>query len=276
MAAQAAALLSFAEQILGPCELVTSPTAGDRVALIRDARGRDYVAKCHSSAEKHRREVRAYRCWAPALGARAARLAGADPDAMTILLTALPGHPCQGDGDIAAHHQAGMLLRLFHDAEPPRPLDGFREWLTGRVSGWRERCDPLLGAVDKQAIDQHLAALHALAAPIGGPCHLDYQPRNWLLDHAGTLRVIDFEHARIGLQARDFVRLQFRFWTCRPDLRAAFFDGYGRCVTEDEHQVIRHCGAVDALTALVRGTQAGDAAMIAHGRATLRQLRSGD
>lgn len=35
-------------------------------------------------------------------------------------------------------------------------------------------------------------------------------------------------------------------------------------------------GAIDALTSLVRGTQAGDNAMIAHGRATLRQLQRGD
>lgn len=271
-----AELRSFAEQILGPCELITPPRASECVAWIRDALGRDYVAKCHPSAEKHRREVRAYRCWAPALGTRAARLVSADPATMAILVTALPGHACQGPGDITAHRQAGALLHLLHDAEPPRPLDGFQHWLTSRISWWFERSGSLLRAGDKQAIDQHLAALHALGAPDGGPCHLDYQPRNWLLDQAGTLRVIDFEHARIGLQARDFVRLQFRFWASRPDLRAAFFDGYGRSLTEEENQIIRHCGAIDALTALVRGTEAGDAAMIAHGRATLRQLQHGD
>lgn len=275
MAGQPSALRSFAEQILGPCELVT-PMAGERVAWIRDALGRGYVAKLHPGAEKHRREVHAYRCWAPALGASAARLVAADPDTMAILVTALPGHPCQGAGDIPAHRQAGALLRVLHDSEPPRPLDGFQGWLTSRISWWLERSGPLLPAGDKQAIDQHLAALHALGAPSGGPCHLDYQPRNWLVDQAGVLRVIDFEHARFGLQARDFVRLQFRFWASRPDLRAAFFDGYGRCLTETEEQIIRHCGAIDALTALVRGTQAGDAAMIAHGRATLRQLQHWD
>jgi hypothetical protein len=52
-------------------------------------------------------------------------------------------------------------------------------------------------------------------------------------------------------------------------------DGYGRPLTDQEDQWIRCCGAIDVLTALVRGSQADDAAMTAHGRATLRQLSGG-
>jgi hypothetical protein len=278
MARLPSTLLSFAEQSLGPCVLVTALAGGEhdeRVERIRDARGREYFAKRHPSAEKHRREVHAYRHWAPALGACAARLVATDPKTMAILVTALPGNPCQGADDVRAHRQAGAVLRLLHDAEPPRPLDGFQQWLTTRVSWWREQSAPLLSAGEKQAIDHHLAALHMLGTPNGGPCHLDYQPRNWLIDQAGTLRVIDFEHARIGLQTRDFARLHFRFWPSRPDLHEAFFDGYGRCLTETEQQTVCHCGAIDALTALVRGTQTGDAAMVAHGRTTVQQLQDG-
>ncbi|SRR6266568_2980185 len=79
----------------------------------------------------------------------------------------------------------------------------------------------------------------------------------------------------LGL-ARDFVRLHFRCWTARPDLRDAFFDGYGRNLTEVDQQAICHCGAIDVLTALVRGRQTGDATMTAHGRQTLRQLQQRD
>lgn len=276
MARPPSALRSFAEHAVGPCELVTSPAGGGDdagAARVQDTSGREYIAKCHSSPEKHNREVHAYRCWAPALGASAPRLVAADPKTLAILVTALPGHPCRGTGDVRAHRQAGALLRLLHDTEKPRPLDGFQEWLATRVWWWREQSRSLLTAGDRQIIDHHLTALRALGTPDGGPCHLDYQPRNWLVDQAGTLRVIDFEHARVGLRARDFVRLWFRYWPSRPDLREAFFDGYGRPLTGQEHQAVRHCGAIDALTALARGTQTGDTAMIAHGRATLRQLQ---
>ena len=50
--------------------------------------------------------------------------------------------------------------------------------------------------------------------------------------HAGDVSLIDFEHARINLPARDFVRLRFRIWAARPDLRDAFLDGYGRPLTK--------------------------------------------
>lgn len=116
---------------------------------------------------------------------------------MTILVTALPGRLCHDPGDTGAHRQAGALLRLLHDAEPPRPLEDFQHWLTGRVGSWREQAAGLLSASERRIIDQHLAALRMLGVPSGGVCHLDYQPRNWLLDHSGTLRVIDFEHTRL-------------------------------------------------------------------------------
>jgi len=188
------ALRGLAERHLGSCRLVALPGGdrpGQRVARFRAADGREYIAKQHLAAEKHRREVHAYRRWAPALGANAPQLLAADQATMTVLITALPGQPVDGAGDVPSHRQAGVLLRSFHDAEPLWPLDGFQYWLASHISRWREQCLPLLSARERQVIDQHLATLHGLGAPLGGPCHLDYQPRNWVTDHAGTLGVID-------------------------------------------------------------------------------------
>lgn len=272
-------LYAFTESHLGPCELVIRVTRSERggqVAWVRDGHSREYIAKQHSDAEMHRQEVHAYRRWVTALGEGAPRLAAANPDALMILVTALPGRAGQGAGDLSAHRQAGALLRRLHDAQPAEPLAGFQEWVATRIRWWRDQAAPLLSAGEQDLIDHHLAALHDLDAPSGGPCHLDYQPRNWLIDSAGTLRVIDFEHARVCLQARDFVRLQFRYWPSRPDLRAAFFDGYGRQLTAEEQQLVRHCAAIDVLTGLVRGSQTRDVALVGHARATLRQLRHED
>ncbi len=271
------ALHRFAEHALGPCEPAASPSGGTdsgRVVRIRDSRGREYIAKRHTSAGKHAQEVRAYHRWAPALGAGAARLLAADLQTMTILITALPGHPADSTADARDYHrQAGALLRLLHDAEPPRPLPGFQQWLDNRISWWRQQSASLLSAEEQRIIDHHLAALRALGIPVGGPGHFDFQPRNWVVDQAGTLRVIDFEHARVGLQARDFTRLHFRYWASRPELRDAFFDGYRRRLTAAEQQAVLNCGAIDALTALARGAQTGDSTLVSHGRATLTHLR---
>lgn len=271
------ALHRFAEQALGPCEVAASPAGSPGsgfVFRIRDSRGREYVAKRHTTASKHAREVHAYRHWAPALGAGTAQLVAADAQTMTILITALPGCPAGGPGDDRyCHRQAGALLRLFHDAEPAQPLPGFQHWLHDRIFWWHQQSASLLSAEDQRVIDHHLTALRALGAPDGGPGHFDFQPRNWVVDRDGTVRVIDFEHARIGLQARDFTRLHFRYWASRPRLRDAFFDGYQRWPTAAEQQAVINCGAIDALTALARGAQTGDSTLVSHGRATLARLR---
>jgi aminoglycoside phosphotransferase (APT) family kinase protein len=165
-----------------------------------------------------------------------------------------------------------MLLRRFHDAEPCRELPWFRDWLLGRARYWSSRARNLLPPADFAVIADLLAALGRLAIPPGCPCHLDFQPRNWLVSRAGSLAIIDFEHARIDLPARDFVRLHFRVWPQRPDLRDAFFDGYGRPLTDVEDELIRHLGALDVVTSLVRGNETRDPQLTAFGRSTLRQL----
>lgn len=273
-------LRGFAEQALGLCELATPPGDGPDsgfIIRIRDSGGREYIAKRHASAGKHAREVHAYRHWVPAIGTGAARLVAADPQAMMILITALPGHPAEDSGYAQDHQrQAGALLRKFHDAEPAQPLQGFQQWLDDRISWWLRQASPMLSARDQQVIEHHLAALRTLGVPDAGPGHFDFQPRNWVIDQAGTLRVIDFEHSRVGLQARDFTRLHFRYWASSPSLRDAFFDGYQRPLTATEQQAVIHCGAIDALTALARGTDTGDSALVSHGRATLARLHAGD
>lgn len=268
-------LLNMAQRLLGPCQTADFAVDGlpESVLRVRDRAGREFIIKRHSSLQKHHREVAAYRAWVAALKGRAPTLVAADPGALVIVTTAIPGRPCREPGSPSEHQQAGALLRLLHDAEPARPLTEFGQWLDRRVRLWRERADRLLAPVNRALIDKHLRALAGLGAPPGGPAHLDYQPRNWLADPHGTLRLIDFEHARIDLQARDFVRLAFRYWPARPDLRAAFFTGYGRELTGSEQRIVESCAAIDVMTALARGAAAGNRQLTTHGQATLRLLR---
>ena len=106
------------------------------------------------------------------------------------------------------------------------------------------------------------------------PCHLDFQPRNWLLGPAADLYLVDFEHARTDIPLRDLVRLRFRVWPARPDLKDAFLNGYGRDLTGSDTETLQHLGALDALTAIARGHQNHDIQLIQYGHSTLRQLRA--
>lgn len=80
--------------------------------------------------------------------------------------------------------------------------------------------------------------------PILTPCHLDFMPRNLIRDADGTVRVIDFEHARYDLPARDLVRLATRIWPRRPDLQQAFCDTYGT-LSELDWLIIDCCAVID-------------------------------
>jgi len=66
------------------------------------------------------------------------------------------------------------------------------------------------------------------------------------------MRLIDYEHARYDLAARDLVRLATRVWPRRPDLKESFlFFTYGE-LDDLDLAVIEHVTYLDALTARVR------------------------
>lgn len=266
-----AGLHAAAARLLGPCTLTA--VLGLAVARVTIASGDEVVVKQHATRAKHEREVHAYCHWTGSLGSSAPALIAVDDHAMIIVTSAIPGRARARNLPAQAHQQAGALLRRFHDAEPPRSLPWFHGWLRDRAAHWHRQAAVLLPATDAAVIDSHLAALADADIPPGGPCHLDFQPRNWLIGTSGDVSLIDFEHARIDLPARDLVRLRFRIWAGKPDLRDAFLDGYGRPPTQAEDQLIWHLGAIDALTALARGHQAADPELTTAGHATLCQLR---
>jgi|HubBroStandDraft_2_1064218.scaffolds.fasta_scaffold12006_2 hypothetical protein len=264
------ALHEAAIRLLGACE--PSATMGTSVARVTTAIGTEFIVKQHSSRANHDREVHAYRHWTRALGPSAPKLVATHNPAMIIITTALPGEPCPGEGTAAMFRQAGALLRRFHDAELPIEIPWFRGWLQDRGRYWSSHARTLLSGAEVGVVVSHLAALCEGPVLRGSPCHLDFQPRNWLVGQSGNVSLIDYEHSRIDLNVRDFVRLRFRVWRARPDLQDAFFEGYGRLLTEDEDELVWHLGALDALTALARGHQTGDEELTAAGLATLRQL----
>jgi hypothetical protein len=266
------AALEAAARLIGPCEI--AEVLGPAVARISAHGGAEYVVKKHAGRDKHDREVHAYQHWTPALGSSAPQLVAADAQALTIVTTALDGRPHPGPLTVADHHQAGAILRRFHDAEPPRPLPGYRDLLRDRADYWTARARPFLSAADLGNASAHLAGLQQATDPDGVPCHLDFQSRNWLLGPAADLYLVDFEHSRTDLPLRDLVRLRFRAWPARPDLKDAFLNGYGRELTGSDTETLQHLGALDALTAIARGHQNHDIQLVQYGHSTLRQLRA--
>ncbi|WP_424533804.1 phosphotransferase family protein [Sphaerisporangium viridialbum] len=270
--------LTFARRTLGSVSVTSMPGLPAHLLTLTDVRDVLYVVKRHGDAGRFQREARAYATWVPQLGDLAPQMLAADPASCSLLLTLLPGRsaaelPLGSPAEQHAHHAAGATLRIFHQIAPAEFGDDIAARLAGRIRWWAERAHVanLISAAERHTL---LGRADDLAVVVveGAICHLDYQPRNWLIGPDGMVRVLDFEHARLDARIRDFARLEHRQWRLSPHLRREFFDGYGQPPDEAEQDLLARFGVIEALTALVRGHERGDPGLIAHGRNLINQF----
>ncbi|GAA2411145.1 hypothetical protein GCM10010404_81330 [Nonomuraea africana] len=216
----------------------------------------------------------------PALGEHAPHLIAAEPASRCLLLTAVPGRrvtqlPAGSPAERHAHHAAGHVLRLLHQAAPgPHPSPQVSSYLAERMRWWAARAHlaTLITASELHVLHRRADVL-ADTTVDSAICHLDYQPRNWIFTPGWGMSVLDFEHTRLDARIRDFARLHHRHWRRTPALRETFSDGYGHHPTPDEQELLDRFDALEAVTALVRGYQSNDAELMAHGRSLLTHLR---
>jgi Ser/Thr protein kinase RdoA (MazF antagonist) len=267
---------TLARKTLGPITVTPEATLPTHVVAFADARGHQYLAKRHISRNRYAREVHAYTRWVPAIRDRAPQLVATDPEHLVLLLTTVPGttasHVVPGaEAECAAHQGAANVLRQLHDSAPPEYRHDMAVMLAQRTAHWVDRAGVLLNAHERRLLLDHADAIAAGSVEVRF-CHLDFQPRNWIVDGGGTVRVIDFEHARPDARIRDMARLAHRYWPHRPDLYQAFVRGYGASLSEQERMLLHHFGALEAATALVRGHDTDDADLAMHGRTLLDRL----
>lgn len=257
-----------AKSLLGICQRSLDPHAhtiavhpghDSTITLRAGTTAGTVIVKAHRSPERHHREVHAYRHWATTLADRAPRLLAVCADPQSIIITALPGDTLAETAqaphhEATAHRQAGELLRRLHRAAPPRPDLAMTTTIAERGERWLHQAQAFMPAPLQAEIRAHLRALTRLPPLPAVPCHLDFMPRNMILQPDRRLALIDFEHSRYDLAARDLVRLADRIWPTRPDLQEAFLDGYGQ-LTDLDRQVIEHCTHLDRLTLAVRAHQ---------------------
>jgi aminoglycoside phosphotransferase len=253
-----------------------------RVVRLRGPDGAEWIAKQHQDAGRYRAELEAYQQWAPALGSRAPVLRAHDDHIGAILISALAGRvaawpgpsPSGGTGqadELAVHHDAGVALRLLHDAQPPRPCPDLGAVKTAELGQLAPQAGGLLSNRELAFAASAAAALTA-TGPVGlVPCHGDYTPRNWLADR-GRVRVIDFEWARLDAPHADLARLYLAIWQARPDLRTAFLDGYGRPLDDRASVLLRGCAAVRAVWLIVKARQTSQPSFEQASRAALGHL----
>jgi hypothetical protein len=253
-------MLAFARRLVGGCTVVADrswPHRESTVLEVEDGGARRWIVKRCRQAEHFGQELTAYHEWVRSLDGLAPALVAADPAQHTLLLTREPGEITSGR-DPALHRQAGRLIRRFHDAAAPCPAPDFAERMRDRLEHGLALGGGIFGRRDADFVRAQVATLAGLPVPVRVPTHQDNQPRNWLVDDRGVVRLIDFGLSKWDVWVRDLLRLHAWDWQHDPGLEAAFLDGYGRSLGTDDRQLLRALGALTALMTVLWAREHGD------------------
>ncbi|GAB3726867.1 aminoglycoside phosphotransferase family protein [Nocardiopsis nanhaiensis] len=263
---------------------VSWPRTDSRVWHVRTGTEAVYVKLSPDPAD-HARERAGLAFAAQALDPyQAPRVLAADESLLALATSPVPGSIVRrlelsvGE-EQRVHARAGALLRRWHERSPRATSADHASICTSitRQAGEADQILPLL-AKATTASQQALVRDAALELPRCAPAtpvvyrHGDYATRNWLWDPHHGLGIIDFAKAAPGLLVEEFVWLQGAVWLERPDLRCAFFGGYGRELSQTEERALQLLTVRLAASYLTTGLATGDPALVERGRQGLDRL----
>lgn len=216
----------------GPVRLVADRSWGltsTRVLHLRTDQG-DVALKAAGPDDHHLgRELDAHRDVVSRLTADGVvpRLLHADRERRVLATAWVPGVLVEGhraEREPGTYRQAGVLLRALH-AVGSRVDGDWEAAADARALAWLDGAHRI-DATSERLLRARLAA-HAHPPVRVVPTHGDFQPRNWVLDDAGRVRMIDLGRFAWRPPATDLARLDVQQLAGREDLAAAFVDGYG-------------------------------------------------
>ncbi|WP_043663259.1 phosphotransferase family protein [Streptomyces xylophagus] len=230
---------------------VSWPRGSSRVWRL--AAGADAVfVKISPSPRDYEREIRGLAYAARALAAHEApRLLASDPDLQVLMTSRQPGDvvrdlPLDVEEERRVYELAGHLLRRWHD-HSDAASDQVREDIRASMATQAEEAAACLestgGHLDTsqrdlvRCVSRELPELAEEVPAVDR--HGDYATRNWMWHPEHGHGVIDFEMFAPGIAVEEFVWLCGAVWVVRPDLKAAYFSGYGRPLSDSEERVLR-------------------------------------
>jgi len=284
-------LREMARQTLGSgCEFTDfSRNVGRRTItwLLTASDGTQAYLKRHEHRKHHAAEVLTLSRWAPLIESAdwwsAPAVLTSDDELGAVILSALPGetldHAQVTPGEREeAFRLAGRFASLLHvlDADP-RETGRAQVYDAATREAYLRSAAPHLHDATKEWIRKSCAG-----EPFAGlavvPAHVDYSPRNWLIDRSGgglRLGVIDWERARAAYWIEDVQRLESDYWVQDNGLRSAFFEGYGRAPTARESQQLDLIVLLNATATLQWALDHGDRPFFDRALATIERLKAG-
>jgi aminoglycoside phosphotransferase len=231
------------------------------------------IVKAFRKRAHFERESDGYRFAAPLLGDAVPRLLASDADALVLALGIVPGDLALAahELDPETHARAAQLLRRLHDGAPAVTDDMLGARMRASFESYAARSAGLIDLGD-------LAQVRALLAAIEGQpiavvhCHGDFSPRNWLVDAGGTVRLIDFARFQRDHFLMDVLLMSRRYWPAHPELRDAFFSGYGRTPDARDSAYFRAAMGRWAVGTIIWSREHADAPFERLGRDALADL----
>ncbi|MEV4558374.1 aminoglycoside phosphotransferase family protein [Kitasatospora sp. NPDC049285] len=255
-------------------------SAGDQAAYV----------KISPSALDYQREITGYQHAEHALDPDGApQLLAADTGLQAILSSPQPGLvvralPLDLQDEQRVYELAGRSLRRWHDASAPA-TDRERDAIGASMTQQADEAAACLDSVGDQLDAAQRALVRCVAdelPQLGRQVpvvyrHGDFATRNWLWDSpSGILGLIDFEMAAPGLAAEEYMWLYAAVWVERPDLKTAFFDGYGRPLTAEEDRLLHLLTTRLGISYLNSGLIKNDSVLIDRGRLVLARMADQD
>ena len=165
---------------------------------------------------------------------------------------------------IAARFLKRWQSQPFEDNDP-LPLD---QALLQRLENWISKGSDCLSKSEIAVARGRLGDGSLFRGHSRVPCHIDFQPRNWLWN-GQQLGVIDFEHARPDHPAFDWVRLELGLWQKMPELRDEFIEEWGGLPDWASREVIDAVIGIHAIGSIVWGHAHNDREFVFEGRRVL-------
>jgi aminoglycoside phosphotransferase (APT) family kinase protein len=285
-------LLNFASSVLGGrLKIDDLSRAVGRQSVtwrITASDGSQFYFKRHDMHPHYRAEVRSLREWVLKIPAadwwRTPEVVASSDELGAVVITSLEGELVEGlpisEGESQwVYRRAGEFAARLHALEID--LDGARKpqgYGRERLNTYIDAAEPYL---DHATVDWTREITEEADTVFAGlpvvPTHCDYSPRNWLLDRASgepRLVVIDWERARPGYWLEDAQRMAQDHWVHSPELRDAFFEGYGRVPDSRGVRQLNFISMANALGAVSWGTKFGDSDFVELARQMIKRLKN--
>ena len=245
----------------------------------------EYYLKRHENRSHYLAEVRALDLWIPRLPNEpwwsVPKVVATADELGAVIITGLPGlileeNSVESSARTKIFELAGAFAKSLHSSRIDLSSEPTFQTYTGeQLDRILLVAEPHIDSATLQWVDSLVRRSDAWEGLELVPTHCDFSPRNWLCcDEDAPLGIIDWERSRPGYFVEDFQRMVQDHWLDEPQLKDAFFAGYGREPSELEWRQANQVVLINAVGGVPWSISHGDSDFEQRNRAVIERLKS--